>query len=132
MAKLPDETITTIFNLQRRLLERIDEATATEAMIYKRFGEIEETSPELEQLQNIRERAKSSDSGLYTLLLRVAEAQPVATSATLNLLVQSIEQAEANNAAAKPSVKDVKRARNIRNSDSLCLSSLKNTSSIKR
>lgn len=41
MAKLPDETITTIFNLQRRLLIRIDEATATEAIIFERFGEIE-------------------------------------------------------------------------------------------
>lgn len=51
MAKLPDETITTIFYLQRRLLERIDEATATEAMIFERFGEAEETIPELEQLQ---------------------------------------------------------------------------------
>ncbi len=41
MAKLPQETITTIFNLQRRLLERIDEATATEAMIYTRRRSVE-------------------------------------------------------------------------------------------
>ena len=113
MAKLPQETITAIFNLQRRLLERIDEATATEAMIYQRFGEIEETSPELEQLQNVRKRAKSSYSRLYTLLLRVTEAQPAATSATLNLPAQSIEQAEANNAEAEASVKDVKRNWNL-------------------
>lgn len=91
MAKLPDETIQTIFNLQRRLLERIDEATATEAMIFERFGEVEETIPELEELQNVRERATSSYSRLYSLLLRIAEAQPTATSATLNLLAQSIE-----------------------------------------
>lgn len=70
MAKLPDETITTILNLQRRLLERIDEATATEAIIFEQFGEIEEILFELEQLQNVRERAKSSYSRLYTLLLR--------------------------------------------------------------
>ncbi len=82
-------------------------------MIFERFGEIEETSPELEQLQNVRERAKSSYSGLYKLLLRVAEAQPAATSATLNLLAQSIEQAEANNAAAEASVKDVNRNWNL-------------------
>lgn len=109
MAKLPDETITTIFYLQRRLLERIDEATATEAMIFERFGEAEETIPELEQLQNVRERATSSYSRLYTLLLRVAESQPTATSATLDLLVRSIEQAQANDAATDASVKDVKR-----------------------
>jgi hypothetical protein len=41
MAKLPQETITTIFNLQRRLLECIDEATATEAMIYTRRRSVE-------------------------------------------------------------------------------------------
>ncbi len=74
MAKLPQETITTIFNLQRRLLKRIDEATATEAVIFEEFGEVEIILAELEQLQNVRERAKSSYSGLYTLLLRVAEA----------------------------------------------------------
>lgn len=113
MAKLPDETITTIFNLQRRLLERIDEATATEAIIFERFGEIEETIPELEQLQNVRERATSSYSRLYALLLRVAEAQPAATSATLNLLAQSIEQAQANDAATGASVRDVKRNWNL-------------------
>lgn len=38
MAKLPQETITTIFNLQRRLLERIHKATATEAVIFEEFG----------------------------------------------------------------------------------------------
>ncbi len=113
MAKLPEETITIIFNLQRRLLERIDEATATEATIFERFGEAEETIPELEQLQNVRERATSSYSRLFTLLLRVAEAQPMATSATLNLLAQSIEQAQANDAATEASVKDVKRNWNL-------------------
>ena len=41
MAKLPQETITTIFNLQRRLLGCIDEATATEAMIYTRRRSVE-------------------------------------------------------------------------------------------
>lgn len=109
MAKLPSETFTTIFNLQLQLLERIDEATATEAMIFEQFGEVEETIPELEELQNVRERATSSYSRLYTLLLRVAEAQPAATSATLDLLTQSIEQAQANNAAIAASVQDVKR-----------------------
>lgn len=127
MAKLPDETTTTIFNLQRQLLERIDmaagsevssptladEATATEALLFEEFGETEETIPELQELQSVRERATSSYSRLYTLLLRVAEAQPVASSATLNLLVQAIEQAQANNAAADASVKDVKRNWNL-------------------
>ncbi len=43
MAKLPDTTVTIIFDLQRQLLERINEATATEAIIFEQFGENEET-----------------------------------------------------------------------------------------
>lgn len=113
MARLQDETITTIFYLPLRLLERIDEATATEATIFARFGEAEETLPELEQLQNVRERATSSYSRLYTLLLRIAEAQPTPTSATLKLLAQSIEQAQANDAAIDASVEDIKRNWNL-------------------
>jgi hypothetical protein len=101
------------FSLQRRLLERIDEATATEAIIFEQFGEVEETIPELEELQTIRERATSSYSRLYTLLLRVAEAQPVASSATLSLLEQSIEQARAYVDSAAASIMDVKRNWNL-------------------
>lgn len=109
MAKLKDATVNIIFDLQRQLLDRIDEATGTEAVIFEQFGETEETMPELEQLQNIRERATSSYSRLYTLLLRVYEFQPLATSAILKLLASAIEQAEATNDAAKASVQDTKR-----------------------
>ena len=105
--KLSDETLTLVFNLQRRLLQRINEATETEAIMFE-FGE-EETFLELQQLQNVRERATSSYSRLYTLLLRVAESQPTATSATLDLLALSIEQAEATDAASEASVQDIKR-----------------------
>lgn len=113
MAKLPDETFSTIFSLQRRLLERIDEATATDAAIFERFGEAEIIAIELEQLQNVRERATSSYSRLYTLLLRIAEAQPTANSATLNLLIQSIEQAEATEAASVATIIEIKRDLNL-------------------
>jgi len=113
MAKLPDETVSTVFNLQRQLLERIDSATATEVTIFEQYGETEETIPELEQLQNVRERATSSYSRLYTLLLRIAESQPTATSATLELIARSIEQAQATNAASQASVQDIKRNWNL-------------------
>ena len=102
MAKLPDQTLTLVFNLQRRLLQRINEATATEAIIFEQFGE-EETFLALQQLQNVRERATSSYSRLYTVLLRIAEFQPRATSAMLNLLTQLIEQTQATDAAQRVS-----------------------------
>lgn len=41
MAKLKDSTVKIIFDLQRQLLERIDQATATEAIVFERFGENE-------------------------------------------------------------------------------------------
>ncbi len=68
MAKLPDETLTTVFNLQRQLLERIDEATATGFTLFEQFGETEETIPELNELQSIRERADTYYSRFYTTL----------------------------------------------------------------
>lgn len=113
MAKLPAEIVTIIFDLQKQLLDRIDEATATEAIIFEQFGETQETMPELEQLQNIRDRATSSYSRLYNLLLRVYESQPLATSAILKLLENSIEQAESSNVVAKASVQDTKRNWNL-------------------
>ena len=39
----------------------------------------------------------------------MAESQPMATSATLDLLALSIEQAEATDAASEASVQDIKR-----------------------
>lgn len=60
---LPEETLSIIFNLEKRLLQRINEATATEAILFTQFGEAE-TILELEQLQNVRERATSSYSRL--------------------------------------------------------------------
>lgn len=112
MAKIPEATVQVIFDLQRKLLERIDEATATEVIVFEQFGE-DRARLELEQLQNAKERARSSYSRLYTLLLRVAEAQPVANSATLDLLAQSIEQAAAINSASQASIQEIKRDWNL-------------------
>jgi len=113
MAKLPDETLNTAFNLQRQFLEHIDSATALEAAIFQQFGETEETIYELEQLQNIRERATSSYTRLQVLLLRIAEAQPVAIPATMDLLARSIEQGQATSAAANASLNEIKQNREL-------------------
>ena len=95
MAELPNETITIVLELRRRLVKLIHQAAATELYIFERFGEIEATASVLEQLPNIRERAISSYFRLSNLLLRISEFQPIAPSATLELLAQTIEQAEA-------------------------------------
>ncbi|MBV8882931.1 MAG: hypothetical protein JO235_02875 [Chroococcidiopsidaceae cyanobacterium CP_BM_RX_35] len=113
MAKLTNETFNISFNLLRQFLKHIDSATAVEAAIFEQFGETEETIYELEQLQNIRERATSSYTRLHVLLLRIAEAQPVAAPATIDLLTRSIEQAQATNAAADASLHEIKQNREL-------------------
>lgn len=78
MAQLPEETITTVLNLQRRLLTIIHEATATGYNIVERYGETEVTVSDLDQLDNVQERADTYHSRFYNLLRRIAESQPIA------------------------------------------------------
>jgi hypothetical protein len=56
VAKLPDSVIDNIFTLQRHLVECLDATTAMEFRLWQQIGETVETLPELEELQNIRER----------------------------------------------------------------------------
>lgn len=109
MAKLPDETLTIIFTLQRQLVEGIDEAAATESIIFEQFGETQLTLPVLEQLQNVRERLIGPYSRLSTLLPRIAEYQPTAPADVLDFLYQTIEQAQAARDATDASVREAKR-----------------------
>lgn len=69
MASLPEETINTVLNLQRRLLQLINKATAAGFIILEQYGETEATIRNLEILQNVRERETSYYSRLYRLLL---------------------------------------------------------------
>lgn len=113
MAKLPDQTLTTIFGLQRQLAESIEEASALEWALFEQYGETELTIPELEELQNARVRLTVPYSRLHTLLLRILESQPMASDAMLNLLDQAIEQAQAAADAATASVREIKRNWNL-------------------
>ena len=113
MAKLPDETLTTIFNLQRQLADGIEEATATEWLLFEQYGETEATIPELEELQNARERLTQPYSRLSTLLLRVLESQPVASAAVLELLEQTIQQAQTAVDVARASIREVQKNWNL-------------------
>ena len=113
MAELPDETITIILELQRRLVQLINQAGATELSVFEIFGETEATASVLEQLTNIRERATSSYSRLYNLLLRISEFQPIAPTATIELLTQTIERAEATAEAGEATVREAKSDWNL-------------------
>lgn len=113
MANLPDETLTTIFNLQRRLWELINQTTAAAGAILEQYCETEVTITALEQLDNVRERLTEPYSRLHILLLRVGEFQPTALAATLGLLAQTIEQAQATVEAAEASIQETKRDLNL-------------------
>jgi hypothetical protein len=113
MAKLPDEIITRILNLQRQLLEQIDEVTETEFTLLEQFGETEETSREFEQLQNVRERAETYYSRFYGTLRRVYESQPLASRDTLELLAKFINEAEATVEAIRATTQEIKRDFNL-------------------
>lgn len=89
VAKLPDSVITNIFTIQRNLVECIDATTAMEFRLFQEIGETPETIPELDELQNIKERLLSSHSRLYNLLLRVSQSQPIAAKGVLDLLYES-------------------------------------------
>jgi hypothetical protein len=108
MAKLSEQTLTRLFDLQRQLVMGIDSATASEAELLAQFGETEATISDLDQLQNVRLRLTDPYSRLCTLLLRVSEFQPFAPAAMLNLLAQTIEQGQAAVDAAQASVLEIR------------------------
>jgi hypothetical protein len=110
VAKLPKQTLIIILNLQQKLFEGIDAATAMEFLLFQQFGEIEATESDLEQLQNLRYRLADPYSRLCTLLLRVAEFQPIApTAMLLNLLDRAIEVGQTAVDAAQASVQEISR-----------------------
>lgn len=109
MAKLSPEILTTIFNLQRRLIELIAETKVTEFNLFESYGETEETLPELEQIQNCLERLRNPYSRLHTLTLRISEYYPVAPSVILELLIETIEQAQISADVVEASLSETKR-----------------------
>jgi hypothetical protein len=108
MAKLSSEILTKIFELEKQLIEGIDEVAATEAIIFELYGETSFTLPVLEQLQNLKERLNRPYSRLSILLPRIAEYQPTAPTDVLDLLNRSIDQAQAAPDASIASVKELK------------------------
>jgi hypothetical protein len=113
MAKLPEAIIGTVLNLQRQLLERIDDATATEFAIEQQFGETDETIDYFNQLQNAKERADSYYSRLYITLRRIYESQPLANRDTLELLARFMDESGATVDAIAATVAEVRRDLNL-------------------
>jgi hypothetical protein len=108
MANLSKETLNKIFKLQKQLFYIINEATATDYNLVEQYGETATTLAELEELSNIRERARDAYTRLFRLSLNVAETQPVIDQTKLELLYRAIEQADLTVDALEISIKEIK------------------------
>jgi hypothetical protein len=108
MANLSEQTLDQIFSLQKQLFKIINEATATDYNIVEEHGETSATIPELEELQNIRERGRDAYTRLSRLLLNIGETQPVVNQDTLELLYRAIEQANLIISALEISIQEIK------------------------
>ncbi len=70
MANLSEETLNTIFKLQKQLFHIINEATATKYGLLEQYGETSATLPELEELSNIRERGRDAYTSFVSLIIK--------------------------------------------------------------
>ena len=113
MAKLPEETLTSIFELLRQLAEQIEYASATEWQLFTEYGENERTLSELEELFNARERVTNSYSRINNILLRILQEQPTISNTMIEMLERAIVQGTASVDAVNASINEVKRQWNL-------------------
>lgn len=64
-------------------------------------------------LQNTKEKTTTYYSRLYTLSLRIAETQPIASTAMIDLLEKTLNEADAIIASSKATIKEIKRDWNL-------------------
>jgi len=109
MAKLPEEILSNIFNLERQLLESINEATEVEFIILEQVGETQDTIDYFEQLQNAKERADSYYLRLFTALRQIYPSQPIASRDRLELLYRFIIEADATVNAVRATISEIRK-----------------------
>jgi hypothetical protein len=113
MAKLLEETLTSIFELLRQPEEQIEYASATEWQLFTEYGENERTLSELEELFNARERGINSYSRINNILMRILQEQPTLSNTMLEMLERAILQGTASVDAVNASINEVKRQWNL-------------------
>jgi hypothetical protein len=109
MAEFSQELIKTVLDLQCALLIIIHKATATSFVLFEQQGEIGAAATDLEQLDNVVERADNYYARLSTLLRTIARYQPVIPPNTMELLDTSIEQTQASIDALEASIIEINR-----------------------
>jgi hypothetical protein len=113
MAKLPEEITETIWFLQKKTWEILEEATATEYRLFSLFGETGETLTYLDEMKNVAEIATASHSRLFRLHLQIAQSQPIASKSLLQLIEQVILETQTRIPAWERSIEEVKLEWNL-------------------
>lgn len=113
MAKLANEVIKHIFELEKNFLDITDQTTRIEFDIFEQFGETGETIAELEELQNLKERSLFYYDRFHVVLKRIYESQPVADRANLELLNRTLDDADLTIDVIKVSIEDIKSNWNL-------------------
>ena len=108
MAKISSELMNTLTNLQKLLLESVNEAKASEFYLLERYGETDETIATLDELTAISQQAAELYTQISRLLLRTTEIQPAITSGMLDLLTKRVTTVENRVPALQQSIKEIK------------------------
>jgi hypothetical protein len=108
IAKLGPETTEIINRLRQEAFDIVDEATALEFGIFDRFGETELVLSYMDEMKNVADEAIALLSRLSTLQLQVAQSQPAAAPAMLELLEQAIQRTLVRIPALERSIQEVK------------------------
>ncbi len=112
--KIPDPLQQQIFDLQAQLLNLIDDAASTERELFENYSETEQTLGDLDSLTGIHEQAEGIYQGLNTLALRVVQADPRVSPATMNLLLQAYERGDERVAPLIRSVEEIRNTWELR------------------
>lgn len=108
MAKISPELKLNLTNLQKILLDIVDETKAAEFLLLERFGETNETIIALDELTAISQQAADLYIQISRLLLRTAEIQPAITPDLLRLLEERIATIDNRVPALERSTQEIK------------------------
>ncbi|MBC8120794.1 MAG: hypothetical protein H7Y22_03030 [Gemmatimonadaceae bacterium] len=109
VAELPEETLQTVFHLQRQLLAAVHLDRQTEFRLLEAVGEVEATIAALTALSNIMHTTSARYQRLVTLLLRISEAQPQANFDTLSMMLDTIVAVQSSLPALLRSLEEIRQ-----------------------
>ncbi|MEM8721149.1 MAG: hypothetical protein AAGE84_17930 [Cyanobacteria bacterium P01_G01_bin.39] len=108
MAKISAELMNNLVNMQKSLLESVNEAKLAEYLLLENFGETDETISSLDELTAIALQAAELHNQISRLLLQISEIQPVITPAMLKLLSERVSTVKNRVPALEQSVEEIK------------------------